>query len=403
MVKKIGIYQDFRKPKPWIVRWYGLASMTTGKPKRYSKAFGTKDQAERFRAGQILAFGSGRPRDRAEEIKLRIFLADFLRTKRHSVRPKTHRQYQQIASRLNQFFGSDCLLRQIGTREAHCFIGELTPTSKGRDNLSEWSKQTILTYCKAIFNEAVQWELVARNPFAAVKTRKTSVPGWHYMDVGQYKAMLKAAPSLRWRVVYSLAYTCGLRKAEILNLQWPDIDFERAELTVCNRPGMATTVPFATKNCKDRQVPIPEHTISILQQWQLQQGRKRIPYVALTVRQYRNVLKRWKSYRKAGRAWENEAMANNMMREFRRHIDKAGIKPTGKLTLHTLRKCCGKNWADVIRNPKVCQELMGHADISTTMKFYNKLNRADMKEAASGIDAMLDRADAEKTPDTASA
>jgi len=316
MVVKVGIYRDRRKQRPWIVRWYGYPDMTTGKPKRYSRAFVTQAEARKFKAEQVIAFHGGRPRDRAEETTLQQFLADFLRTKSHSVKPKTHRQYKQISARLIEYFGDDCLLRQVGPQGAHQFIAELRPQAKGLDKLSDWSCKTMLTYCRSIFNEAVAWELIARNPFSTVRTRKVSVPDWHYMNIDQYKALLKATPTLRWQTVYALAYTCGLRKAELLNLQWQDIDFEQGVLTVCNRRGTDTAPAFETKNCKDRLVPIPEHTRSILQQWQLQQGRKRIPYVALTVRQYGNMVNRWVAYHRQGRAWESDSMSNNMMREF---------------------------------------------------------------------------------------
>jgi len=130
---------------------------------------------------------------------------------------------------------------------------------------------------------------------------------------------------------------------------------------------------------------------------------KRIPYVALTCRQYENVVKRWKAYRQNGRTWENGTMSNNMIREFRRHIKKVGIEADDNLTIHTLRKCAGKNWADEIPNARVVQELMGHVDISTTMKFYNKLNSDDFRKATAAIDGLLAKSDANSDAAVASA
>ena len=394
MVKKVGIYHDRRKQRPWIVRWYGLPDITTGKPKRYSKAFDSRAEAEGFRIEQVIVFEQGRPRNRADEVTLGRFCADFLRAKKNSIEPKTYRQYSNMGKRLIGFFGDDILLRQIQPQGAHQFIAGLEPMDDKRENLSGWSRKTLLAYCKAMFNFAVSWELIRRNPFSKVRTQKAPEPEWQYLDIDDYKALLQAAPSLRWKVVYALPYTCGLRKAKLLNLQWADIDFAQRLLTVRSRKATDKTPPFKTKNRKKRVVPVPADTLSILSQWCLQQGKKRIPYVSLTCRQYENVVKRWRSYRRRNRPWENEAMANNMMREFRRHIKKAGIEADDKLTIHTLRKCAGKNWADRIPNAKVVQELMGHADISTTMKFYNKLNDADIKKAASAIDDLLTRSDA---------
>ncbi len=88
-------------------------------------------------------------------------------------------------------------------------------------------------------------------------------------------------------------------------------------------------------------------------------------------------------------AWENQDMANNVLREFKRHLKWAGIKPNGSLAIHTLRKCCGQNWADYIPNPNVVKELMGHSSLATTMKFYNQVNAEHRAEAAALIDDLL--------------
>jgi integrase len=70
------------------------------------------------------------------------------------------------------------------------------------------------------------------------------------------------------------------------------------------------------------------------------------------------------------------------------------------LTLHVLRKNCILNWARINRNPKVTQELAGHADLSTTMTFYSKVGNPAKTHAAREIDALLrDTTDARLTPE----
>ncbi|MFC1781370.1 tyrosine-type recombinase/integrase [Planctomycetota bacterium] len=63
-------------------------------------------------------------------------------------------------------------------------------------------------------------------------------------------------------------------------------------------------------------------------------------------------------------------MANNTLRNFKRQLKRAEIKPNGTLSIHTLRKSCIQNWANMNPNPKVTQRLAGHADLKTTMQFY---------------------------------
>ncbi len=74
-------------------------------------------------------------------------------------------------------------------------------------------------------------------------------------------------------------------------------------------------------------------------------------------------------------------MVNNVLRDFKGHSRQAGIKPTGKLTIHTLRKSCGQNWADHM-SMHVVKELMGHSSIATTQEFYTQVDKDHQIQAA---------------------
>ena len=53
------------------------------------------------------------------------------------------------------------------------------------------------------------------------------------------------------------------------------------------------------------------------------------------------------------------------------------------------RKSCIKNWAKVNRDPNVTRELAGHADLKTTMEYYNTVTKEDRAEAARGVEALV--------------
>lgn len=401
MIRKIGIYEDSRKKLPWVVRWYGVPDITTGKKKRYCKSFKTKQEAERFQAEQFLAFDDGEPRDKAEGITLAQFCSDWLKTKRNSIRAITYRDYERVVKRLCAYFGHDKPLRKISLYSATQFYTELQRQGQAGGEISDWTRNKILRYCRAMFAEAVERDCIKSNPFKKIKACRVHTRPWHYLDAEQYEKLLDAAPGPRWKALYSMAYTMGLRFGELFNLRWADVDFERRIVKIRNHDATKITPPFVTKNGRERAVPLPNCTKEILQRWQVQQGLQ--PYVLLTKRQYENMVARWQRYSREKRPWESQGIVNNLMREFRRHIKNAGIEPTATLTLHTLRKCAGKNWTDRLSNPRVVQYLLGHASLSTTMAFYNQVNQEDMKKAASAIDSLLSKTDAKQTPDAASA
>jgi integrase len=101
---------------------------------------------------------------------------------------------------------------------------------------------------------------------------------------------------------------------------------------------------------------------------------ERIPYVLLDEQQYGTVVAKWQRCQRQRRAWQNQDMVNNVLRDFKRHLKWAGIKPDGSLSIHTLHKSCCQNRANHLPI-NVVKELMGHSSISTTQKFYSQTVR----------------------------
>jgi integrase len=121
-----------------------------------------------------------------------------------------------------------------------------------------------------------------------------------------------------------------------------------------------------------------------------------IPFVLLNEKRYQTVLAKWQRYQREKREWTNQDMVNNVRREFKRHLKWAEIKPIGTLSIHTLRKCSGKNWADHLP-PNVTKELMGHSNIATTMKYYSQVDKDQRKKAAAVVDALISRANRKRS------
>jgi integrase len=203
------------------------------------------------------------------------------------------------------------------------------------------------------------------NPFDALRFKKPATRRWHRITIAEYHALLEAAPTLRWKAFYALAYTSGARVSELFSLTWNDVDFGSGKLIIADREGTASMPPFHVKDHEARSIPLPTHTIDFLTQLQ-SQATEGIPYILLEKERYERVKTKWQELRKERKPWLNRYMVNNVLRDFKSHCKRAGIKPVGKLTIHTLRKSAGQNWAD---HPpmNVVKELMGHSKAETTL------------------------------------
>lgn len=59
-----------------------------------------------------------------------------------------------------------------------------------------------------------------------------------------------------------------------------------------------------------------------------------------------------------------------------------------ELTVHTLRKCAGQNWADYMP-VNVVKELAGHSNIETINRFYSTVDEEHLKVAVKIGDELL--------------
>ncbi len=396
MITKIGLYRDPRKKRPWVVRWYGEYDPATGKQRRYSKSFRLKAEAEEFQATKRQETGQGAGRDRAPNVALSTFCKDWLITRKAELSPASQDLYVQTIKRLEDFFGKDINLRDITPKRAAVFIAEQKSRAIGHigKELSDWSREQIKRQRKTIFETAVQWGFLATNPFKCLRLRKPAPKRWYRMPVEEYHALLEAAPTLREKVAYALLYTAGVRMGEAFSLSWDCVDFENGRLMISNHEGTADLPPFKIKDHESRRIPLPEHTVRLLAEWQ-DAAPENVPYILLTAERLKRIKKRWQKLRREGKPWRNRYMVNNVLRKFKRHCKRAGIKPVGKPTIHTLPKCAGQNWADYLPM-NVVKELMGHSNIATTAEFYNQVDADHEEKAARVIQKLIDNAENNK-------
>ena len=94
--RKSDIVYDQRRAggKPWLVRWFGEAS-ETALPKRYSKGFKLKKNAEKFAAEKQHEFDQGEKRDRPRHVTLERFARDWLKSKQVELRAGTLGLYRE--------------------------------------------------------------------------------------------------------------------------------------------------------------------------------------------------------------------------------------------------------------------------------------------------------------------
>lgn len=81
-------------------------------------------------------------------------------------------------------------------------------------------------------SQAVRWNLIPRNPADAVKAPAASTKEMHPLSAPDARRLLEAARGDRLEALYVLAVHTGMRRGELLGLQWADVDLDTATVRV---------------------------------------------------------------------------------------------------------------------------------------------------------------------------
>jgi len=258
-----------------------------------------------------------------------------------------------------------------------------------------------------LFREVLKKE-VKINAVRAKKPERLPV----VLSLDEVRRVLDQLPDGRMRVLGGLMYGAGMRLMECCRLRVKDVDFERKQIAV--RDG---------KGEKDRMVPLPERLVEGLQRqveavkrlhaqdlevgagwvWLPYAQAEKYPEAGRDVGwQYlfpAKSLSREPRPREAGTRgenWRQDAAATS--RQLRRHhihettvqkameraVAAAGLtKPAG---CHTMRHSFATHLLEDGQDIRTIQELLGHADVSTTM-IYTHVSTV----GATGVRSPLDR------------
>lgn len=203
------------------------------------------------------------------------------------------------------------------------------------------------------------------------------------LSTEEVKRLFRMLKSPKQLLMAKLLYGCGLRLMECIRLRVLDIDFDYQQILVREAKGK-----------KDRVVPIPVKVFKILKNHideveqlhkeDISDGFGTVYLPDALARKYPNAEKefRWQYVfpstkvakdPRSGRYHRHHVHQSVLQKYIKRAAEEAGIKK--KVNCHALRHSYATHSLAKGDDIRTVQELLGHADVSTTMIYTHVLNK----------------------------
>lgn len=315
--------------------------------------------------------------------KLLDQVRNCLRIKHYSIRTET--QYLQWIKRFILFHGKKHPI-QMGATEIEAFLTHLAVEG----HVAASTQNQALSALLFLYKEVLVQNMPCLDNIVRAKRPQRLPVVLTRSEVRSVLARMKGIYGL----IGHLLYGTGMRLMECVRLRVKDIDFERYEIIV--RDG---------KGAKDRMTMLPSSIVPLLQN-HIQQRKalheddkshnKADVYLPdALAKKYPNASKEW--------GWQYIFCASNYSKdprsncERRHHVDEKQVQRAMKkavqaasihkpATPHTLRHSFATHLLESGYDIRTVQELLGHADVSTTMIYLHVLNKG-----GKGVQSPLDQ------------
>lgn len=317
--------------------------------------------------------------------KLLDRVRERIRVKHYSIR--TERQYTQWIKRYILFHGKQHP-QDLGASHLEAFLTHLAT----EENVAASTQNQALAALLFLYREVLSMDLPwLENVTRAKKAQRLPVVLARH-EVQRVLSHMDGVYSLMAKLLYGT----GMRLMECVRLRVKDVDFSRKEIII--REG---------KGNKDRVTVLPEQLIPLLKshltmrhaQYLSDKAQERAAvYLPQALdKKYINAASEWawqyvfasKSLSidpRSGEERRHHVDEKLLQRAVRRAAQQAGIvKPT---TPHTFRHSFATHLLEAGYDIRTIQNLLGHADVSTTMIYTHVLNRGG-QGVRSPLDSLL--------------
>lgn len=250
----------------------------------------------------------------------------------------------------------------------------------GKGGLSSTTASHHHTCLHRALKMALKWGLISRNPADAVTPPRPQRSEMLTMNEDEVHTFLETAKATSYYVLFYQALFTGMRRSELLAMRWCDVDLDMCEVSVTR----------SLHHLRDGSL--------VFRQPKTAKGRRMIaltPSTALILREHNE--KQTLERTMLGIPLKNDELVfsdlhgksllpDTISHAWTKIVKRAGLK---HFRLHDARHTHASLMLKQGIHPKIVQERLGHATISTTLDLYSHVAPGLQKAAAAGFDKMV--------------
>ena len=303
-----------------------------------------------------------------KEISLKDFFDQFKEYSKANHRPATQARYKSVVDNFILFIQKETAINKISqisvdAIEKYKIYRRSVPVARNGANVENVRKEAVghgvkgytlnfeITALRTIFNLAIQWKYLDKNPASGVKLIKTDDSKKRRFLTGEECKKLLENASKEDYPIFATFLNTGMRRAELVNLEWTDIDLEQGTIKIQRKS-------FWLPKTGEREIPTNWDIFDIL---------RRLP-------------------KRGNFVFTDEKGKQLNPDEIRRNLvetaKKAGIKDLTEV--HALRHTFASQLLMKGVDLPSVQKLMGHSSIETTM-IYTHQTTDHLKQAVSKL------------------
>ena len=306
------------------------------------------------------------------------FLDRWLADVKSRVSPKTYERYEQICHKnIAPLLGAVPLARLRPEHISEAYAKALaTGRRDGTGGLSPRTVRQMHAIVKSALGQAVKWDILARNPAAAVRGPKVGRAAMQTYDLEQTAELIEVARGTRVFIPILLAVLVGLRRGEIAALRWRQVDLAAAQLAVVRQ--RADKVRYKEpKSGRARTIALSATLVTELRAHWMRQAEellrfgKRLSDDDFVVTQA------------DGSPLRPHSLGQEWVRFLARH------SPLPRIRFHDLRHAHATHLLASGVHPKVASERLGHSKVGITLDLYSHVLPNMQADAAAIVDGAL--------------